>query len=44
MLMAKEKKMIEPFLTMLDFKNRPKEWGNRDLNHGPVGYEGAGPP
>jgi len=21
----------EPFLTMLDFKNRPKEWGNLDL-------------
>ena len=29
----------EPFLTMMDFKNRPKEWGNLDLNQGPTGYE-----
>ena len=31
----------EPFLTMLDFKNRPKEWGNLDLNQRPAGYESA---
>ena len=31
----------EPFLTMLDFKNRPGEWGNLDLNQGPTGYESA---
>ncbi len=31
----------EPFLTMLDFKNRPKEWGNLDLNQSPAGYEGG---
>ena len=24
---------------MKDFKNRPKGWGNMDLNHGPTGYE-----
>lgn len=24
------KKIREPFLTMLDFKNRPKEWGRLD--------------
>ena len=29
----------EPFLTMLNFKNRPKEWGNLDLSQGPAGYE-----
>lgn len=26
---------------MLDFKNRPKEWGNLDLNQRPAGYESA---
>ena len=31
----------EPFLTMLDFKNRPKKWGNQDLNLGPTDYESA---
>ena len=33
----------EPFLTMLNFKNRPKEWGNLDLSQGPAGYESAAP-
>jgi site-specific DNA recombinase len=34
----------EPFLTMLDFKNRPKGWGKLDLNQRPAGYETAAPP
>ena len=33
----------EPFLTMLDFKNRPKGWGKPDLNLRPAGYECAFP-
>lgn len=29
----------EPFLTIMDFKECPKGWGNLDLNQGPTGYE-----
>ncbi len=31
--------MCEPFLTLLDYKECPKGWGNLDLNQGPAGYE-----
>ena len=27
----------EPFLTMMEYKKRPKEWGNLDLNLRPDG-------
>ncbi len=33
--------MCEPFTTLVDYKKRPKEWGNLDLNQGPTGYESA---
>ena len=29
----------KPFLTMLNFKNRPNGWGKQDLNQGPTDYE-----
>ncbi len=34
----------EPFSTIMGYKQCPREWGNLDLNQGPTGYEGGGPP
>jgi site-specific DNA recombinase len=36
--------ICEPFTTLVDYKKCPKGWGNLDLNQGPAGYEGGGPP
>ena len=33
--------LVAVYSTMLDYKKRPKEWGNLDLNQGPTGYESA---